>query len=181
MARKIGRCGENASVNFINCHDGFTLYDMYAYNSKHNEKNGWNNTDGDSNNNSWNCGEEGETENEEVLKLRNRMRKNAFAVLMCSRGSAMFLAGDEFCNTQFGNNNAYCQDNIISWLDWNRLEEFKEILEKSSEDNKVLKEFENILEILLCIDPKNNLGNQFTLHFSITNRALNYIANSRKF
>lgn len=121
--------GENASVNFLNCHDGFTLYDMYAYNFRHNEKNGWNNTDGDSNNNSWNCGDEGETSNLEVLKLRNRMRKNAFAILMCSRGSAMFLAGDEFCNTQFGNNNAYCQDNIISWLDWTRKDKYSEMFE----------------------------------------------------
>ncbi len=121
--------GENASVNFINCHDGFTLYDMYAYNYKHNEKNGWNNTDGDSNNNSWNCGDEGEVDDEEILTLRNRMRKNAFAVLMCSRGSAMFLAGDEFCNTQFGNNNAYCQDNIISWLDWIRKDKYSEMFE----------------------------------------------------
>jgi glycogen operon protein len=121
--------GENATVNFMNCHDGFTLYDMYAYNYKHNEKNGWNNTDGANDNNSWNCGVEGETDNEEVLELRNRLRKNAFATLMCSRGSAMFLAGDEFCNTQFGNNNAYCQDNIISWLDWNRKEEYKEMFD----------------------------------------------------
>ena len=121
--------GENASVNFIKCHDGCTLYDMYAYNYKHNEKNGWNNTDGDSNNNSWNCGDEGEVDDEEILTLRNRMRKNAFAVLMCSRGSAMFLAGDEFCNTQFGNNNAYCQDNIISWLDWTRKDKYSEMFE----------------------------------------------------
>lgn len=121
--------GENATVNFLNCHDGFTLYDMYAYNEKHNEKNGWNNTDGANDNNSWNCGAEGETQNPEVLALRNRMRKNAFAVLMCSRGSAMFLAGDEFCNTQFGNNNAYCQDNIISWLDWTRKEQYGEMFE----------------------------------------------------
>jgi len=121
--------GENATVNFLNCHDGFTLYDMYAYNYKHNEKNGWNNMDGANDNNSWNCGVEGETDNPEVLALRNRLRKNAFAILMCSRGSAMFLAGDEFCNTQFGNNNAYCQDNIISWLDWNRKEEYSEMFE----------------------------------------------------
>ena len=121
--------GENATVNFLNCHDGFTLYDMYAYNNKHNEKNGWNNTDGANDNNSWNCGVEGETDDPEVLALRNRMRKNAFAVLMCSRGSAMFLAGDEFCNTQFGNNNAYCQDNIISWLDWTRKEKNREMFE----------------------------------------------------
>ena len=119
--------GKSASVNFLTCHDGFTLYDLYSYNHKHNEKNGWNNTDGDNNGHSWNCGVEGETEIAEVDALRRRMIKNAFATLMCSRGAAMFLAGDEFCNTQFGNNNAYCQDNLISWLDWCRREEYQEI------------------------------------------------------
>lgn len=119
--------GHKASVNFLTCHDGFTLYDLYSYNEKHNEKNGWNNTDGDNNGHSWNCGAEGETDDPNVNGLRRRLIKNAFAVLLCSRGPAMFFAGDEFCNTQFGNNNAYCQDNIISWLDWSRLEEFKEI------------------------------------------------------
>lgn len=119
--------GHKASVNFLTCHDGFTLYDLYSYNEKHNEKNGWNNTDGDNNGHSWNCGVEGETDDPNVNGLRRRLIKNAFAALLCSRGPAMFFAGDEFCNTQFGNNNAYCQDNIISWLDWSRLEEFKEI------------------------------------------------------
>lgn len=119
--------GHKASVNFLTCHDGFTLYDLYSYNEKHNEKNGWNNTDGDNNGHSWNCGAEGETDDPNVNGLRRRLIKNAFAALLCSRGLAMFFAGDEFCNTQFGNNNAYCQDNIISWLDWSRLEEFKEI------------------------------------------------------
>lgn len=119
--------GHKASVNFLTCHDGFTLYDIYSYNEKHNEKNGWNNTDGDNNGHSWNCGAEGETDDPNVNGLRRRLIKNAFAALLCSRGPAMFFAGDEFCNTQFGNNNAYCQDNIISWLDWGRLEEFKEI------------------------------------------------------
>lgn len=119
--------GHKASVNFMTCHDGFTLYDLYSYNEKHNEKNGWNNTDGDNNGHSWNCGAEGETDDSNVNGLRRRLIKNAFAALLCSRGPAMFFAGDEFCNTQFGNNNAYCQDNIISWLDWSRLEEFKEI------------------------------------------------------
>lgn len=119
--------GHKASVNFMTCHDGFTLYDLYSYNEKHNEKNGWNNTDGDNNGHSWNCGAEGETDDPNVNGLRRRIIKNAFAALLCSRGPAMFFAGDEFCNTQFGNNNAYCQDNIISWLDWSRLEEFKEI------------------------------------------------------
>ena len=119
--------GHKASVNFMTCHDGFTLYDLYSYNEKHNEKNGWNNTDGDNNGHSWNCGAEGETDDPNVNGLRRRLIKNAFAALLCGRGPAMFFAGDEFCNTQFGNNNAYCQDNIISWLDWSRLEKFKEI------------------------------------------------------
>ena len=119
--------GESASVNFLTCHDGFTLYDLYSYNTKHNEKNGWNNTDGDNNGNSWNCGVEGETDDPQIEGLRRRMVKNAFATLLCSRGPAMFYGGDEFCNTQFGNNNAYCQDNIISWLDWTRLEKYREI------------------------------------------------------
>ena len=119
--------GHGASVNFLTCHDGFTLYDLYSYNQKHNEKNGWDNTDGDNNGHSWNCGAEGETDDPAVNGLRMRLVKNAFAALLCSRGPAMFYAGDEFCNTQFGNNNAYCQDNIISWLDWTRLEKYSEI------------------------------------------------------
>lgn len=110
--------GTGASVNFITCHDGFTLYDLYSYNEKHNEGNGWNNTDGSNDNRSWNCGVEGETQNEEILSLRRRLAQNAFAVLMCSRGMPMFFAGDEFLNSQNGNNNAYCQDNEISWLNW---------------------------------------------------------------
>lgn len=121
--------GNNASVNFITCHDGFTLWDLYSYNQKHNEANGWNNTDGSGDNRSWNCGAEGETDNEEVLALRRRLVKNAAAVLLLSRGIPMFLSGDEFCNTQFGNNNAYCQDNEISWLDWSMLEKNRDTFE----------------------------------------------------
>lgn len=113
---------KNASVNFLTCHDGFTLHDLYAYNQKHNEKNGWDNTDGADDNNSWNCGAEGATDDSAILALRSRLRKNAFAVLLSSRGAAMFLAGDEFANSQFGNNNAYCQDNLISWLNWSDLD-----------------------------------------------------------
>lgn len=120
---------KNASVNFITCHDGFTLYDLFSYNEKHNESNGWNNTDGANDNNSWNCGVEGDTDAPEILTLRKRMIKNSFALLMCSRGIPMFLAGDEFCNTQFGNNNAYCHDSIISWLDWDRLEKYHDIFD----------------------------------------------------
>ncbi|MDE6953422.1 MAG: hypothetical protein K2P09_06370 [Erysipelotrichales bacterium] len=121
--------GYNSCVNFFTCHDGFTLYDLYSYNDKHNLNNGWFNTDGTNNNLSWNCGEEGETDNTEVLTLRYRMMRNACAVLMCSRGAPMFLAGDEFGNTQFGNNNSYCQDNEISWLDWSYLEKNKDLFE----------------------------------------------------
>lgn len=121
--------GKFASVNFITCHDGFTLNDLFSYNEKHNEKNGWDNTDGSNDNHSWNCGVEGETDDPDVIRLRKRLIKNACAVLMCSRGTPMFLAGDEFGNTQFGNNNPYCQDNIISWLDWNLLEKNKDIFE----------------------------------------------------
>ena len=113
--------GENASVNFLTCHDGFTLCDLYSYNQKHNEANGWNNTDGCDDNHSWNCGEEGETSNPEILRLRLKMMQNACALLMYSRGTPMFLSGDEFADTRFGNNNPYCQDNEISWLDWSLL------------------------------------------------------------
>lgn len=121
--------GTNASINFITCHDGFSLYDLYSYNHKHNEANGWNNTDGSDDNRSWNCGAEGDTKDPLILKLHYRMIKNAFAVLICSRGTPMFLSGDEFCDTRFGNNNPYCQDNLTSWLDWKLLDTHRDIFE----------------------------------------------------
>ena len=121
--------GGNASVNFLTCHDGFTLNDLYSYNQKHNEANGWDNTDGFDDNNSWNCGVEGDTDDPDILALRRKMMMNACAVLMCSRGTPMFLSGDEFCDTRFGNNNPYCQDNAISWLDWSLLDRNKEMFE----------------------------------------------------
>ncbi len=124
-----GYLGYNSSVNFITCHDGFTLYDLYAYNEKHNEVNGWNNTDGANDNRSWNCGTEGPTLDPKIAALRLQMMKNAMAVLMMSRGTPMFYAGDEFCNTQFGNNNGYCQDNEISWLNWNYCDRNRAMLE----------------------------------------------------
>ena len=105
--------GGNASINFLTCHDGFTLCDLYSYNQKHNEANGWGNTDGADDNNSWNCGVEGETNDSAVLVLRKRLMKNACAVLLCSRGTPMFLSGDDFADTRYGNNNPYCQDNLI--------------------------------------------------------------------
>ncbi len=124
-----GYAGYNSCVNFLTCHDGFTLYDLYSYNEKHNLANGWNNTDGTDDNRSWNCGAEGETGDPEVLRLRYRMIRNACAILMCSRGAPMFFAGDEFGNTQYGNNNAYCQDNEVSWLDWSMLEKNRDLFE----------------------------------------------------
>ena len=121
--------GGNASVNFLTCHDGFTLSDLYSYNQKHNEANGWGNTDGADDNNSWNCGVEGETDDPAILALRMRLMKNACAVLLCSRGTPMFLSGDEFADTRYGNNNPYCQDNLISWLDWSLLKKNKELFD----------------------------------------------------
>ena len=117
----------NASVNFITCHDGFTLYDLVSYNEKHNMANGENNTDGTNDNNSWNCGCEGETTDVSTVKLRKKQIKNAITILLISRGIPMILSGDEFCNSQFGNNNAYCQDNEISWLNWDMLEKNNDI------------------------------------------------------
>ncbi|MFO0864022.1 MAG: glycogen debranching protein GlgX [Gemmataceae bacterium] len=106
------------SVNFITCHDGFTLNDLVSYNQKHNEANGEANRDGANDNNSWNCGIEGPTNDRVVQKLRHRQARNLFATLMLSQGTPMLLAGDEFLRTQQGNNNAWCQDNELSWIDW---------------------------------------------------------------
>ena len=116
-----------ASINFVTCHDGFTLYDLTAYNEKHNEANGEDNRDGCNDNDSWNCGCEGETDNAEINALRYRQMKNMLTILLTSRGIPMLLSGDEFANTQWGNNNAYCQDNEISWLDWTLLDKNKEL------------------------------------------------------
>lgn len=114
--------GVKASVNFITAHDGFTLMDLVSYNNKHNEANGENNHDGEEHNNSWNCGWEGECNDEGVNTLRHKQIKNAISMLMVSQGIPMILSGDEMGNTQFGNNNAYCQDNEIGWLNWDNLE-----------------------------------------------------------
>jgi glycogen operon protein len=115
------------SINFITCHDGFTLNDLVSYNSKHNEANGENNWDGINDNLSWNCGVEGETDAPEIDALRRRQIKNFAAILLLSQGVPMILAGDEARRTQKGNNNAYCQDNEISWFDWSLLEKNSDI------------------------------------------------------
>ncbi|SAK63215.1 glycogen debranching protein GlgX [Caballeronia catudaia] len=107
-----------ASVNFITAHDGFTLNDLVSYNEKHNEANGEDNNDGHSDNKSWNCGAEGPTDDVEIRTLRERQKRNMLATLLFSQGTPMLLAGDEFGRTQKGNNNAYCQDNEISWVNW---------------------------------------------------------------
>ncbi len=108
----------NASINFITAHDGFTLHDLVSYNEKHNEANGENNNDGESHNRSWNCGVEGETDDEDIIALRNKQKRNLLTTLFLSQGVPMIVAGDEMGKTQGGNNNAYCQDNPISWLNW---------------------------------------------------------------
>lgn len=107
-----------ASINFVTCHDGFTLRDLVSYNDKHNEANGENNRDGESHNRSWNCGAEGESEDEDVLALRERQMRNFIATLLLSQGVPMLAHGDEFGRTQQGNNNAYCQDNELAWVPW---------------------------------------------------------------
>ena len=118
-----------ASINFITAHDGFTLNDLVSYNEKHNEANGEGNNDGDNHNNSWNCGAEGPTDDAEVIALRSRQRRNFLATLFLSQGVPMLYAGDEWARTQNGNNNAYCQDNELSWLSWEHEEEQKKLLE----------------------------------------------------
>jgi isoamylase len=112
-----------ASINFVTAHDGFTLNDLVSYNEKHNEANGEGNNDGESHNRSWNCGVEGPTDDPEVLRLRGRQRRNFITTLMLSQGVPMLLHGDEMGRTQNGNNNGYCQDSPITWMDWDDVDE----------------------------------------------------------
>jgi glycogen operon protein len=121
------------SVNFITCHDGFTLHDLVSYNGKHNEANGEDNRDGSNDNLSWNCGVEGETDDPGVIALRRRQAKNLLAILMLSRGVPMLLAGDEVMRSQGGNNNAYCQDNDLGWFDWRLTEQNADMLRYTRE------------------------------------------------
>lgn len=123
-----GRSAYN-SINFVTCHDGFTMGDLVSYNTKQNEANGENNRDGTNDNNSWNFGAEGETDDPEILRLRRQLIKNYACFLLFSSGTPMILGGDEFMRTQRGNNNAYCQDNEISWFDWRDVKKNEEILE----------------------------------------------------
>jgi glycogen operon protein len=117
LYQKSGRLPTH-SINFVTCHDGFTLWDLVSYNRKHNRANGEQERDGTNENFSWNCGVEGPTDNPGVVGLRRRQARNLFATLMLSQGVPMVLAGDEFLRSQGGNNNAWCQDNSVSWVDW---------------------------------------------------------------
>jgi glycogen operon protein len=123
-----GRSAFN-SINFITCHDGFTLNDLVSYDGKHNEKNGEDNRDGANDNHSWNCGAEGDTTDAAIAALRKQMIKNFACYLLFSSGTPMILGGDEFARTQRGNNNAYCQDNEISWFDWNEAARNRDLME----------------------------------------------------
>jgi glycogen operon protein len=117
------------SVNFVTCHDGFSLWDLVSYNEKHNEANGEDNRDGHNHNLSWNCGVEGPTDDPQILALRRRQARNHMAILMLSQGAVMLLSGDEMLRTKQGNNNSYCQNNAISWVDWGRLDENRSMYE----------------------------------------------------
>jgi isoamylase len=118
-----------ASINFVTAHDGFTLHDLVSYNEKHNEANGEQNRDGTNDNHSWNCGVEGETDNPEIIALRERQKRNFLLTLLCSQGVPMICGGDEIGRTQRGNNNSYAQDNPTSWYDWNLTDRQKSLLE----------------------------------------------------
>jgi glycogen operon protein len=118
-----------ASINFVTCHDGFTLHDLVSYNEKHNEANGENNNDGANDNNSWNCGAEGPTEDPAIIELRERQKRNIMSMLMLSVGVPMMLGGDELGHSQEGNNNTYCQDNELNWIDWELDDRQKQFLD----------------------------------------------------
>jgi glycogen operon protein len=118
-----------ASINFVTCHDGFTMHDLVSYNEKHNTANGEDNRDGESHNRSWNCGVEGDTDNLEITVLREKQKRNLLTTLLLSQGVPMLSHGDEIARTQHGNNNAYCQDNELSWMDWDRGREQWVVLE----------------------------------------------------
>jgi glycogen operon protein len=140
-----GRTAYN-SINFITCHDGFTLYDLVSYNGKHNEANLENNNDGANDNHSWNCGWEGDTGNPDILNLRKQMVKNYLSYLLLSRGTPMILGGDEFMRTQKGNNNAYCQDNPVSWYNWKEVEKNKAMVQFVSQLIQVTKNYPVLMQ-----------------------------------
>lgn len=137
LKHQSARYGE---YNYITSHTGFTLHDLVSYNEKHNEANGEENQDGPEQNYSWNCGEEGPSRKRSVMELRNRQIRNAFGLLLTAQGTPCILAGDEFCNTQAGNNNVYCQDNEISWLNWKNLKKHIDLFEYVKELIRIRRE-----------------------------------------
>lgn len=148
-----GRSGRTYfnSVNFITCHDGFTLNDLVSYNAKHNEANKDNNCDGANDNNSWNCGVEGPTKDHDINKLRKQQIKNFAACLLLSGGTPMILGGDEFGRTQQGNNNTYCQDNELSWFNWNLLDE----------NHDIFRFFSQLIKLMLRLRSARNENIQY--------------------
>jgi len=147
--------GPMSNINFVTCHDGFTMWDLVSYNNKHNLSNGENNNDGENNNNSYNYGVEGGTDDPAILELRKRQIKNMFLILFISQGVPMLLMGDEMGRTQFGNNNAYCQNNRSTWVDWERGSKFSEITNFVKNMIKIRKKYsifrrKNYLELNEC-------------------------------
>lgn len=153
-----------SSVNFVTAHDGFTLHDLVAYNEKHNEANGENNSDGANDNRSWNCGVEGETSDPEIKQFRLRQKKNLLVTLFLSQGVPMLLAGDEMCNSQHGNNNTYCQDNEIGWIDWSSEETLIDFVATLS---KIRKEH-NAISRAEFLTGLNEHGNSDVAWFNVT-------------
>lgn len=154
-----------SSVNFITAHDGFTLCDLVSYNEKHNEANGEDNNDGSSDNRSWNCGEEGETDSEEIKTLRAKQKRNFMATLLLSQGIPMLLAGDELYNSQGGNNNAYCQDNEIGWVDWSNTE--SNLIDFVSKMTDIRKRFNAISRAEFLTGKINAHGNSDVTWFNV--------------
>lgn len=154
-----------SSVNFITAHDGFTLCDLVSYNDKHNEANGENNSDGANDNRSWNCGAEGVTDSEEINTLRARQKRNIMATLLLSQGIPMLLAGDELYNSQGGNNNAYCQDNEIGWVDWSNTE--SNLIDFVGKMTEIRKKFNAISRAEFLTGKLNAHGNSDVTWFNV--------------
>jgi isoamylase len=159
-----------SSVNFITAHDGFTLHDLVSYSEKHNEANGEHNNDGANDNHSWNCGVEGETDDPEILALRLRQKKNLLITLFLSQGVPMLLAGDEKCNSHQGNNNVYCQDNEIGWIDWSRDPSLEDVVAKLSHIRKKY----NAISRAEFLTGLNEHGNSDVAWFNVTGHLMTH-------
>ncbi|MBA3696714.1 MAG: glycogen debranching protein GlgX [Methylotenera sp.] len=161
-----------SSVNFVTAHDGFTLCDLVSYNEKHNEDNGENNQDGANDNRSWNCGPEGETHSAEINELRAKQKRNFLATLLLSQGIPMLLAGDELYNSQGGNNNAYCQDNDIGWVNWNNAD--NNLIDFVGQMTEIRKKFNAISRAEFLTGKKNDHGNSDVTWFNVNGQAMTH-------